>query len=120
MAGALGLRPGDRVLAPLPLFHINPMGYGIITALLTGADALTVRKFSASGLWPAVVGERVTVLILHAPPVEILKKATSRPRRRRAPGPHHVLRRRRVPGPVRASRRRCPATARPRRAASST
>ena len=44
MAGALDLRPGDRVLAPLPLFHINPMGYGIITALLTGADALTVRE----------------------------------------------------------------------------
>jgi crotonobetaine/carnitine-CoA ligase len=76
MAGALDLRPADRVLAPLPLFHINPMGYGIITALLTGADALTMRKFSASGFWPAVVGERVTVLILHAPPVQILKRAT--------------------------------------------
>ena len=77
MAGALDLTPADRVLAPLPLFHINPMGYGIITSLLTGADALTVRRFSASGLWPAVTGNQVTVLILHAPPVEILKKATS-------------------------------------------
>lgn len=77
MAGALELTPVDRVLAPLPLFHINPMGYGIITALLTGADALTVGKFSASGFWPTVVDERVTVLILHAPPVEILKKATT-------------------------------------------
>ena len=77
MAGALDLGPADRVLAPLPLFHINPMGYGIITSLLAGADALTVRRFSASGLWPAVLRERVTVLILHAPPVEILKKATS-------------------------------------------
>jgi crotonobetaine/carnitine-CoA ligase len=78
MAGALDLGPADRVLAPLPLFHINPMGYGIITSLLTGADALSVRRFSASGLWPAVLREQVTVLILHAPPVEILKKATSR------------------------------------------
>ena len=77
MASALELTPADRVLAPLPLFHINPMGYGIITALLAGADALTVPKFSASGFWPAVVTERVTVLILHAPPVEILKKATT-------------------------------------------
>jgi crotonobetaine/carnitine-CoA ligase len=76
MAGALDLSPADRVLAPLPLFHINPMGYGIVTALLTGADALTVPKFSARGFWPAVVAERVSVLILHAPPVEILKKAT--------------------------------------------
>ena len=76
MGAALDLTPADRVLAPLPLFHINPMGYGIITALLTGADALTVPRFSASGFWPAVVAERVTVLILHAPPVEILKKTT--------------------------------------------
>src|SRR5580692_3637922 len=77
VAGALDLGPGDRVLAPLPLFHINPMGYGIITSLLTGADALTMAKFSASRFWPAVTGERVTVLILHAPPVQILKRATS-------------------------------------------
>ena len=77
MAGALGLRPGDRVLAPLPLFHINPMGYGVITSLLTGADVLTMGKFSARALWPAVVGERITVLILHAPPVQILKRATT-------------------------------------------
>jgi len=77
MSAALELTAADRVLAPLPLFHINPMGYGMITALLTGADALTVRKFSASGFWPAVVGQQVTVLILHAPPVEILKRATT-------------------------------------------
>lgn len=77
MAGALRLTPQDRVLAPLPLFHINPMGYGLITALLTGADCLTLRKFSASGFWPTVVDTRVTALVLHAPPVEILKKATA-------------------------------------------
>ena len=76
MATALDLNPTDRVLAPLPLFHINPMGYGIITALLNGVDALTVSRFSANGFWTAVVAERVTVLILHAPPVEILKKTT--------------------------------------------
>ena len=77
MSGALELTADDRVLAPLPLFHINPMGYGIITALLTGADALSVTRFSASGFWPAVVAEQITVLVLHAPPVEILKKATT-------------------------------------------
>jgi crotonobetaine/carnitine-CoA ligase len=76
MGGALGLGPSDRVLAPLPLFHINPMGYGIITALLNGADALTVGRFSASNFWPAVIAEHISVLVLHAPPVEILKRAT--------------------------------------------
>ncbi len=78
MSSALELTPADRVLAPLPLFHINPMGYGIITALLTGADALTVPASSP----PAGSGRRsspsgITVLILHAPPVEILKRATT-------------------------------------------
>jgi acyl-coenzyme A synthetase/AMP-(fatty) acid ligase len=53
------------------------MGYGMITALLTGADALTVAAFSASGFWPTVVAEQVSVLILHAPPVEILKRTSS-------------------------------------------
>jgi crotonobetaine/carnitine-CoA ligase len=77
MAAALDLTPEDRVLAPLPLFHINPLGYGVITALLTGADVLAMTRFSARGFWPAVVGERVSVLILHAPPVEILKRATT-------------------------------------------
>jgi len=77
MAAALDLTPADRVLAPLPLFHINPLGYGVITALLTGADVLAMTKFSARGFWPAVVGEGVSVLILHAPPVEILKRATT-------------------------------------------
>ncbi len=76
MGGALGLAPDDRVLAPLPLFHINPMGYGVVTGLLAGADVLAVGRFSASGFWPTVVEEGVTVLVLHAPPVEILKRAT--------------------------------------------
>ncbi len=77
MSTALDLHAGDRVLAPLPLFHINPMGYGLVTALLAGADALTVRRFSAGGFWPVVLEHRVSVLVLHAPPVEILKRATT-------------------------------------------
>lgn len=76
MSGALELTPDDRVFAPLPLFHINPMGYGVITSLLTGSDVLNARKFSASTFWPTVVEEHVTVLVLHAPPIEILKRAT--------------------------------------------
>ena len=77
MAEQLGLTAADRMLAPLPLFHINPMGYGIIGALCAGADALTVGKFSASRFWPIVREHNVTALALHAPPVEILKRATT-------------------------------------------
>lgn len=77
MAVALELTAQDRVLAPLPLFHINPLGYGVITALLAGADALTAERFSAGRFWPDVVSAGITVSVLHAPPVEILKRATT-------------------------------------------
>ncbi|MCE0767806.1 AMP-binding protein [Pseudonocardia kujensis] len=77
MREGLRLGPEDTVLAPLPMFHVNPLGYGVVTALLTGAGALTVGRFSASGFWPTVKEHGVTVLILHAPPVEILKRATT-------------------------------------------
>lgn len=77
IADIMELTPADRVLAPLPLFHINPMGYGIIGGITAGADALTVEKFSASRFWPTVREESITAMILHAPPVEILKRATT-------------------------------------------
>jgi carnitine-CoA ligase len=77
VAENLGLVEGDRVLAPLPLFHINPMGYGIIGALIAGADGLTVTKFSASRFWPTVLDNEITALVMHSPPVQILKRATT-------------------------------------------
>jgi crotonobetaine/carnitine-CoA ligase len=77
MAAVLGLTAADRMLAPLPLFHINPMGYGILGALSAGADALSVRRFSARGFWPTVKDNGITALALHAPPVEILKRTTT-------------------------------------------
>jgi acyl-CoA synthetase (AMP-forming)/AMP-acid ligase II len=77
IADAMELTDRDRVLAPLPLFHINPLGYGIIGALTAGADALTIGKFSASRFWPDVKEHGITAMSLHAPPVEILKRATT-------------------------------------------
>ena len=64
MAAKLGFTSEDRMLAPLPLFHINPLGYGIIGALSAGADALTVGKFSASRFWPIVKEHGITALAL--------------------------------------------------------
>lgn len=77
IADTMELTAQDRVLAPLPLFHINPLGYGIVGALTAGADALTVARFSASRFWPAVREHGITAMTLHAPPVEILKRATT-------------------------------------------
>ena len=88
---ALDLTPADRVLAPLPLFHINPLGYGIIGALTAGADALTVRKFSASGFWPTVRRARH-----HG-------ARPARPAGRDPQAGHHRRRRRRPPACARCS-----------------
>jgi len=66
----------DVVFAPLPMFHINPLGYGVVASLLAGASVLGAERFSASQFWPAVTGNQVTAAVLHLPPVAILKKAT--------------------------------------------
>ncbi|GAA1015105.1 ATP-dependent acyl-CoA ligase [Acrocarpospora pleiomorpha] len=74
VAAAMSLTAQDRVFAPLPMFHINPLGYGLFGALTAGADVLAVRKFSASMFWQIVSEERITALVLHAPPVAILNR----------------------------------------------
>lgn len=72
-----GIGPADLVLAPLPMFHVNPLGYGVMGALIGGAGVLGCERFSASAFWPTVIAEKVTVAILHLPPVTILKAATT-------------------------------------------
>ena len=67
----------DVVFAPLPMFHINPLGYGVVASLLAGASVLGAERFSASQFWPTVVANQVTAAVLHLPPVAILKKATN-------------------------------------------
>ena len=76
IADTMCLSARDTVFAPLPLFHINPLGYGVIGGLTGRSDILAASRFSARGFWPTVREAGVTALILHAPPVEILKRAT--------------------------------------------
>ena len=76
VADSMCFSEADTVLAPLPMFHINPLGYGVIGGLTGGTEVLGLERFSASGFWPLVRDTGATVLILHAPPVEILKRAT--------------------------------------------
>ena len=75
VANSLCLSCADTVLAPLPMFHINPLGYGVIAGLTGNSDILTVARFSASAFWPTVVTTGTTVLVLHAPHVAILNRA---------------------------------------------
>lgn len=78
IADTMAISAKDTVFAPLPLFHINPLGYGIVGGLIAGANVLGAPRFSASGFWPQVLEERATIAILHLPPIEILKKRTTR------------------------------------------
>lgn len=76
-ADTLALSPQDTVCAPLPLFHINPMGYGVIGALTARSALLSTEKFSAADFWPDVKQHGVTALVLHAPPANLLKAKTT-------------------------------------------
>ena len=77
IADSMCLSAVDTVFAPLPMFHINPLGYGVVGGLTGGADVLGTTRFSAGGFWPLVKELGVTAMFLHAPPVEILKRATT-------------------------------------------
>ncbi|MEW6647306.1 MAG: AMP-binding protein [Pseudomonadota bacterium] len=57
------LRPGDRWLACLPLFHIG--GFSILTrCALAGAEAVLLPGFDAANVWQALRTERITHLSL--------------------------------------------------------
>lgn len=77
IADSLMLTAHDRVLTPLPLFHINPLGYGVIGGLVGHSSVLACSRFSASAFWKLLRDEAITVAVLHAPPIEILKRSTS-------------------------------------------
>ena len=68
IADSMALSCADTVFAPLPMYHINPMGYGVVGGLTGGADVLATSRFSASGFWKTVKDNGVTVAFLHSPP----------------------------------------------------
>ena len=77
VADELGVTCRDTVLTTLPLFHINPLGYAVLSALTANANWLVADRFSASGFWPTVRDNNVTITVLHGPPLEILKRRTT-------------------------------------------
>lgn len=77
IADSMAISPADVVFAPLPMFHVNPLGYGVVGGLTGGAELLGARRFSASGFWPTVKAAGITVAFLHAPPVAILNRTTT-------------------------------------------
>lgn len=61
-AHALG--PDDRVLAVLPLYHINAQVVTVIAPLLTGGSLVMPTRFSAGEFWPLASRHRCTWLNL--------------------------------------------------------
>jgi len=49
-----GLSSKDRIYSSLPLYHVNPQVYCVLTALLAGASVIVAPRFSASRFWDDV------------------------------------------------------------------
>ncbi len=73
----IGLTEVDRVLVPLPLFHVNAQAYSVMGALGCGAGLSLLSKFSASRFWEEArrhdatqfnaVGAMISILLATAP-----------------------------------------------------
>ena len=84
-----GLRRYDRNLIVLPLFHANAQYYTTMTAFVSGATLILVRRFSASRFAEQAIAHGATLTSLFAAPIRmLLAKAASAPHRA------HRLRRR--------------------------
>ncbi len=58
---ALGLGADDRVLTPLPLFHMNPQILSVMGTLLVGGSLVLVDRFHPTTWWDVVRRTRPTV-----------------------------------------------------------
>jgi crotonobetaine/carnitine-CoA ligase len=54
------IQPDDRLLAVLPLFHINAMFYSVGGACAAGATVIVAPRFSASTFWQLAAETRAT------------------------------------------------------------
>jgi acyl-CoA synthetase (AMP-forming)/AMP-acid ligase II len=57
---ALEITAEDRIMVFLPLFHVNPQMYAVMSALRTGASLILLEKFSASSFFDDAIRYRAT------------------------------------------------------------
>jgi crotonobetaine/carnitine-CoA ligase len=72
MAQFLRLRPEDRHLVVLPLFHANAQYYSTMSALVTGASVAVMSRFSASRWSAQAARHGATVASLFAAPIRMI------------------------------------------------
>lgn len=77
IADSMGYTWRDVVYAPMPMFHINPLGYGVVAGLTAGASTLGTSRFSTTGFWNTVQRIGATALVLHGTPLKLLLQQTS-------------------------------------------
>lgn len=75
----VGLRPDDRWLITLPLFHGNAQYYSVMTALTVGASIAVMARFSASKLMRQAAEHRATVHSSLATPLRMVLAQTPHP-----------------------------------------
>jgi crotonobetaine/carnitine-CoA ligase len=81
----LRMRPADRTLVVLPLFHGNAQYYSTLPALSTGASIALVERFSASR-WSAQAHRlQATIASLFAAPIRMILAKPPAPDDRRHP-----------------------------------
>lgn len=79
MAAHARVRPDDRWLVTLPLFHLNALGYSLMSALSAGASVALIERFDA-GCWDADVRRlRATLSSLFSVHVRQLLRAAPAP-----------------------------------------
>lgn len=81
VADHLGLGPGERGYSPLPLFHINGLVVGVLSALISDASIVVERQFSRRSFWDTVRNQEVTWLNLVPAILAILSSDECSPRR---------------------------------------
>jgi len=72
VAAGLRLKPSDRFLTVLPLFHANAQNYSTMGTLLAGGTLLLMPRFSASRILAQAVRHHATVASLFAAPMRMI------------------------------------------------
>jgi acyl-CoA synthetase (AMP-forming)/AMP-acid ligase II len=63
LGGLAALRPGaERLLTPLPLFHMNALAYSAMAMLATGGCLIPLDRFHPRAWWPTVRDSGATVV----------------------------------------------------------
>lgn len=71
----MGMEPGDRIYACLPLFHINSQAYSMMGAIGANGSIVLAPKFSASQFWDDLRRHRVNVFNFIGAMTVILSKS---------------------------------------------